>query len=143
MEDNDNGKSLHSGTRGPDRRFWAYQVLEDQAAAAFYLTLPDGDQGIPGEVHICVTYRLTDEGGLRISYSAVPEQDTLINLTNHTYFNLDGHASGNCLDTRVQILADQVVELNPLTGLVDSPGQTDDGVSGKCLINPSLKPVTV
>ena len=113
MDDNDGGQCLHGGENGLDRRFWAYQLLEDRNAVAFYMTCPDGDQGVPGEVHICVTYRLTEEGGLRISYSAVPEQDTLINMTNHTYFNLSGHDSGDCLDTTVQIYADFMNGLNP------------------------------
>ena len=106
LDDNDGGQTLHGGENGLDKRLWNYQLLEDINAVAFYMTCPDGDQGIPGEVHICVTYRLTDEGGLRISYSAVPEQDTLINMTNHTYFNLSGHNAGECLDTTVWIHAD-------------------------------------
>lgn len=113
LDDNDGGQCLHGGEKGLDKRIWAYQLLEDQNAVAFYMTCPDGDQGIPGEVHICVTYRLTDEGGLRISYSAVPEQDTLINMTNHAYFNLSGHNAGDCLDTTVQIHADFMNGLDP------------------------------
>ena len=113
LDNNDGGQTLHGGEKGLDKRIWGYQLLEDINAVAFYMTCPDGDQNIPGEVHICVTYRLTDEGGLRISYSAVPEQDTLINMTNHTYFNLSGHNAGDCLDTTVWINADFMNGVKP------------------------------
>ncbi len=72
----------------------------------FCLDSPDGDQGFPGNLHVKVTYTLTDEGGLHIDYSAVSDADTAINLTNHSYFNLSGHQSGSVLDHVAQINAD-------------------------------------
>ena len=62
---------------------------------------PDGDQGYPGAVHAEVIYTLTDDNNLLITYEAVPEEDTLINLTNHSYFNLNGHGSGTVMGTGI------------------------------------------
>lgn len=72
----------------------------------FCLDSPDGDQGFPGDLHLTVTYTLTDEGELHIDYSAVSDADTAFNPTNHSYFNLAGHDSGSILDHVVQISAD-------------------------------------
>ena len=68
------------------------------------------DQGYPGEVQIDVTYTLTEDNQVRIDYLAVPEEDTIINLTNHSYFNLDGHDSGNVLAQQMWIDADSYTE---------------------------------
>lgn len=72
----------------------------------FELYSPDGDQGFPGGVTIRVTYTLTEAGELAIHYEARPEADTLLNVTNHSYFNLGGHDSGSVEEQWVQILAD-------------------------------------
>jgi aldose 1-epimerase len=69
----------------------------------FSLDSPDGDQGFPGAVHIEVTYTLTDDNELHIDYAAESTSDTPLNLTNHSYFNMDGHNSGSVLDQVVQI----------------------------------------
>lgn len=74
------------------------------------LSSPDGDQGFPGAADIRVTYTLTQENEVKIHYHAVPEADTLLNLTNHSYFNLSGHASGLALDQEVTINADAYTE---------------------------------
>ena len=72
----------------------------------FCLDSPDGDQGFPGNLHIEVTYTLTDEGELHIDYYAVSDADTPLNLTNHSYFNLNGHSSGSVLGQQCCIYAD-------------------------------------
>ena len=72
----------------------------------FLLDSPDGDQGFPGELKISVKYTLTKENAVDILYAVTSDRDTPVNMTNHAYFNLGGHASGSVLDTRIQILAD-------------------------------------
>lgn len=71
---------------------------------------PDGEEGFPGAVDFAVTYSLDDNDVLRFHYEAVSSRDTVLNLTNHTYFNLAGHASGAVDDQLLQIAADSVLE---------------------------------
>lgn len=86
---NENGNSLHSGPNYYHRRLW--RVLEQaEDSICFGLFSPSGDQGYPGNAHIRVTYRLEANQTLRICYDAVCDEDTLFNLTNHSYFNLAG-----------------------------------------------------
>ena len=77
----------------------------------FLLHSPDGDQGYPGALDMKVTYTLDEENGLTIHYEAVPDQDTVINMTNHSYFNLNGHKSGSVLHHRMQLLSDALPRL--------------------------------
>lgn len=74
-----------------------------------YISLhsPDGDQGYPGTLDIDVTYTLTEDNAVRIDYYGVPDKDTIVNLTNHSYFNLAGHASGDVLDQEVWMNSDE------------------------------------
>lgn len=103
---NDNGvNTLHSGRDFTSQRIWSVEDYSGQEIV-FLLHSPDGDQGYPGTVDIRVTYTLTEDGGLKIHYYGVPDQDTLLNFTNHSYFNLDGHDSGSVLMQTVEICAD-------------------------------------
>ncbi len=105
LTQNDNGNTLHGGTDYYNKRMW--KVMEaDDSHVTLMLYSPDGDQGFPGAVDIQVTYTLTKENEVKIHYHAVPEEDTLLNLTNHSYFNLSGHAAGNVLNQEVMICAD-------------------------------------
>ena len=79
---------LHGGLRGFDRRMWSAEAGADHVR--FSRLSPDGEEGYPGNLHVAVTYTLT-ERGLRIAYDAVSDADTVISLTNHSYFNLAGH----------------------------------------------------
>ena len=105
LEKNDNGNNLHSGMDFYNQRMWKVKETADDYIT-FELDSPDGDQGYPGAVHIEVTYTLTEDNAGKIAYHAVPDADTLINMTNHSYFNMDGHASGDVLDQEVWIDAD-------------------------------------
>ena len=105
LEKNDNGNNLHSGMDFYNQRMWKVKETADDHIT-FELDSPDGDQGYPGAVHIEVTYTLTEDNAVKIAYHAVPDADTLINMTNHSYFNMDGHASGDVLDQQVWIDAD-------------------------------------
>ena len=103
---NDNGKnSLHSGPDYYYKRLWETKEFGPDHVS-FLLYSPDGDQGYPGALDMHVTYTLDDDNMLTIRYEAVPDQDTIINMTNHSYFNLSGHDSGSVLDHRVTLNAD-------------------------------------
>lgn len=106
LEKNDNGKNnLHSGPDCYQKRLWE---VEEYTADHIHLKLhsPDGDQGYPGTLDMNVTYILDDDNALCIHYEAVPDRDTIINMTNHSYFNLKGHDSGSAMDHRVTLNAD-------------------------------------
>ena len=94
---NDNQNTLHGGTDYYDKRRWKVEEADD-SHISLGLHSSDGDQGFPGEVDIHVTYTLTRDNEVKIHYYAVPGKDTLLNLTNHSYFNLSGHDSGPVLE---------------------------------------------
>ena len=101
---NDHGNTLHGGRDFTNQRIWETLEAKEQEVT-FSLVSPNGDQGFPGEVQIQVTYALTDDNELRIRYQGKAREDTVLNLTNHSYFNLAGHASGSVEDQEVQIQA--------------------------------------
>ena len=87
---NEGSNNLHSGPDAYYFRLW--QVASHQEnSIRFFLHSPSGDQGFPGSADISVTYHLDARGGLHVTYDAVCDQDTVFNLTNHSYFNLAGH----------------------------------------------------
>ena len=92
---NDGENHLHGGPLGFDRLVWQIERLEPELVT-LSLHSPDGDMGYPGAMDVRVTYTLRD-AALRIRYEAVSDRDTLCSLTNHTYWNLGGHDSGNVL----------------------------------------------
>ncbi len=102
---NNFGHTLHGGPRG-----WQYKVYDVKEATDSTLTLamlsPDGDNGFPGEVKAEVTYRLTADNAIDITYTATTDKKTPINLTNHSYFNLGGDPSKDVLDHIIYINAD-------------------------------------
>lgn len=89
---NDGPNHLHGGPAGFDKQVWTIEKLTG-SDLTLSLTSPDGHMGYPGALTAQVTYRLTSDA-LELDYKAKSDADTLCNLTNHTYFNLDGHASG-------------------------------------------------
>lgn len=108
---NDGPNCLHSGEAGLDRKLWEPLAVSDEAVTLLY-THPDGLGGIPGELRVAVTYWL-DEDALLLEYRAVSDRDTLCNLTNHSYFNLDGHDSGSVEHHRVCLHAKSFTPLGP------------------------------
>lgn len=105
LEQNDHGNNLHSGNDFYSFRIWDVKESGENWIT-FALHSPDGDQGYPGAVDIEVTYTLTEDNAVQIDYYALPQDDTPINLTNHSYFNLNGHASGDILEQYVWVDAD-------------------------------------
>lgn len=105
---NNGRNSLHGGTGGFNLQIWQVSPQEatDGIAARLTYTSPDGQEGYPGNLAVQVTYTLLESNGLRIDYQATTDKPTVLNLTNHSYFNLDGNGSGSALDQLVQINAD-------------------------------------
>ncbi len=99
------GNSLHSGPHMYFERLWTASRTTDDSVT-FNLVSRRGDQGFPGAVDVNVTYTLTADNQLRVSYEATPDDKTIINLTCHAYWNLNGHASGSVLDHTFQLEAD-------------------------------------
>ena len=93
LDINNASNNLHSGLDFYSFRIWNVKETTENSIT-FSLHSPDGDQGYPGALDIDVTYTLKDDNSIQIDYYGVPEEDTIVNLTNHSYFNLNGHASG-------------------------------------------------
>lgn len=112
LSKNSGGHNLHSGPDGYHRRLWQADCREGELGQSVVLSLhsPHGDQGFPGNLDVSVTYTLTEEDSLILAYRAVSDQDTIVNLTNHTYFNLAGHDTGSILKQRVWIHSDFYTE---------------------------------
>jgi aldose 1-epimerase len=105
---NDHGNTLHGGIVGFDRAVWNVTAAQSGHALSAVLThvSPDGDEGFPGTLRVEVVYSLNDENEFRIDYQAVTTAETVVNLTNHAYFNLAGNDQGSALDQIVQINAE-------------------------------------
>ncbi|MBR4342650.1 MAG: galactose mutarotase [Lachnospiraceae bacterium] len=105
LEKNDNDhNNLHSDfMKCFNKRLFKGEVLESENAVKFSLFSPDLDQGFPGNLEADVIYRLTEENGLEIEYFAKSDKDTVYNPTNHSYFNLAGHASGTAMNHKLKL----------------------------------------
>jgi len=112
---NNAGKNhIHGGKRGFHKRNWSAQMLPPSSSAAsvrFWLESADGDEGYPGNLRVEVTYMLTADNELRIDYVATTDKPTVVNLTNHSYFNLGG--AGDILDHVLTIAADAYTPADP------------------------------
>ncbi|HTJ29824.1 MAG TPA: aldose epimerase family protein [Acidobacteriaceae bacterium] len=120
---NENGNTLHGGKEGFDRRNWTGKEIP--GGVEFTLISPDGDQGFPGALTAHVRYTLVGDK-VTIHYSATTDKPTVVNLTNHTYFNLSGAGSGTILNDKLTLFADKMTpvdsnliptgELKPVAG---------------------------
>lgn len=100
---NNGPNSLHGGLNGFDKRVWTATVVsESPASVRLELVSPDGDQGYPGTLTTQLTYTVNDQDELSLEYRATTDKDTIVNLTNHCYFNLSGmELNPSVLDHRV------------------------------------------
>ncbi|WP_433497373.1 aldose epimerase family protein [Sphaerimonospora sp. CA-214678] len=114
---NDNGNSLHGGKAGFDKRIWRAEADGERAVRLTYVSA-DGEEGYPGTLTTSVTYTLTERDELRIDYHATTDAATVLNLTNHSYFNLAG--SGDVRDHVVTIEADHYLRVD--AGKIPLPG---------------------
>lgn len=115
LDKNNGNNNLHSGLD-----FWSFRIWNVKEAKenqiTFELDSAAGDQGYPGAVHVTVTYTLTEDNAVTIGYQAEPQEDTPLNLTNHSYFNLNGHASGSVREQYLWLDADAFTPTD--TGLI-------------------------
>ena len=105
LPQNNGAHCLHGGPQGYHARMWDAKQLNDQALELTYLS-KDGEAGFPGNLDIKVTYTLTDDNAVGIKYEATTDKKTVVNLTNHSYFNLSGVPGSDVLDQLVMINAD-------------------------------------
>ncbi|NBO92569.1 MAG: galactose mutarotase [Planctomycetia bacterium] len=130
---NNNGNHLHGGKSGFDKKVWEF-VREGRSDTAddstkkgfvevtFRYVSPDGEEGFPGKLESEVTYTLTNDNELSIKYLATTDKTTVINLTNHAYFNLAGHEAGAVLDHTLKMVASKYTPAPDLipSGKIDS-----------------------
>jgi aldose 1-epimerase len=110
---NNNGQHLHGGTTGFDKVFWDISEIDSSGMAIrlSYLS-KDMEEGYPGNLNVKVDYRLTDENELKIDYTATTDKPTVVNLTQHTYFNLSGNAVRDITDHILTLNADQYIPVS-------------------------------
>lgn len=112
---NDKPNTLHGGAQGFDKRVWQIESVQSGASASVTLTLtsPAGDQGYPGTLHVKERYSLDETGALGIDYTATTDAPTVVNLTNHSLFNLAGEGSTHgVLDQRLTVPASHYTPVN-------------------------------
>lgn len=123
------GNLLHGGFEGFDKKFWNSRFIEYKEGSALELTLisPDGEEGFPGTMEIKVIYSVSDNNELKIKYMAASDKATVINLTNHAYFNLTGFATTSILGHILKINADNFTPINDIsipTGKIENVAST-------------------
>jgi aldose 1-epimerase len=111
---NNGPNSLHGGPGGFQKRLWAARVVKEGGGEAVELSYvsKDGEEGYPGTLAATLVYSLTADGGLKLDYRATTDQATVVNLTNHAYFNLAGEGSGDILGHEMQIEADAITPVD-------------------------------
>lgn len=107
------GTTLHGGPGGFDKRIWTSKIIDTKSGPALELTYlsKDGESGFPGNLSVTATYTLTDKNELRLDFKATTDKPTVLNLSNHSYFNLAGQGEGDILGHEVTINASKFVAI--------------------------------
>lgn len=108
---NNNGQTLHGGLKGLDMRTWNVDKVTDKSIDFSYIS-PDNEDGFPGTLHICVNYSVTSENEFKVSYKATTDKPTVVNLSNHAFFNLKGEAEGPITDHILMIRANHTTPVD-------------------------------
>jgi aldose 1-epimerase len=126
---NNASNCLHGGEDGFDKQLWQATIIEADGVKKLQLdyTDPDGHNNFPGTVRCMITYALLETNSLEITYTATTDKSTPLNLTNHSYFNLGGHDSGDVLNHEIQIEADTVASVDEIATLI---GRKDPVIRG-------------
>jgi aldose 1-epimerase len=106
-----NGQHLHGGLIGFDKKVWKVEAASAQSLSLSYVS-KDMEEGFPGNLSVKMTYTLSEDNELGISYEATTDKATVLNLSNHSYFNLSGNAKRDILNQEVQIDAARLVAVN-------------------------------
>ena len=112
LDINNGPNSLHGGLKGFDKQVWAAKELEGGSTLELSYHSPDGDQNFPGALDVKVVYTLTGANELLIDYSATTDKPTIINLTNHSYFNLKGEGEGDICEHVLMLNAGRYTPVN-------------------------------
>ena len=126
LPQNDGKNSLHGGGKGFYAKVWDAKQIDGQTLELTYLSV-DGEEGYPGNLNVKVTYTLTDDNALDIAYEATTDKKTVVNLTNHSYFNLSGAPSQPITNHLITINADSYTEVDDVlipTGALPSVENT-------------------
>lgn len=102
---------LHGGERGYAKRVWQAGAVDGRLTLTYFS--PDGEEHFPGNLKVKVVYALTADNALTIEYFAQTDAETIVNLTNHSYFNLSGHGAGSVGNHTAQFFADYITENGP------------------------------
>lgn len=108
VEKNDGNNHLHGGSKGFAFRMWNAVQKDDKII--FSRHFPDGEDGYPGNLDVTITYQWSEDNQLTITYQGISDRDTVYNVTNHTYFNLDGQEEGSILDHELMLLSSSITE---------------------------------
>jgi aldose 1-epimerase len=113
LEKNQNNHTLHGGNIGLSQRIWEVVKITEDINPSIKMTYfsPNMEGGFPGDLTVVLTYTLTENNELSIEYKATTSEDTIINLTNHSYFNLDGHNS-TILEQELLVHSNKILETN-------------------------------
>jgi aldose 1-epimerase len=132
---NDNGNSLHGGTKGFDKVWWNIEKQPGDSSLKLNYSSKDGEEGYPGTLNVEVIYTLTSDNGVKIDYSATTNKPTPVNLTNHAYFNLSAGRDSTILNHDLELKADKYTPVNaeliPTGSLADVKGTPMDFTTPK------------
>ncbi|MCC3356966.1 aldose epimerase family protein [Bacillus sp. REN16] len=141
LEKNENNNHLHGGAKGFSNLIWDANLIEqaEEAGVEFEYIRQDGEGGYPGTVTVKVRYILNNNNEFKITMSAVSDKNTILNLTNHTYFNLSGNAKRDILQHELTLKSNRFLELNdellPTGKMLDVEGTAFDFQQGRKIVD--------